>query len=67
MLGEVLNRKNRLVVWIKEAETGLWSTPFCYDTPKNSKTQHSGLKIEIFNYLPPAKKDEYTKIDLRNN
>ena len=63
MLGEQINRKTGWLFGLG-AETGLWSTPFAMTNFKDSKTAQ-WIKDRDFQYLPPAKKDEYTKIDLR--
>ena len=63
MLGEVINRKTGWLFGLG-AETGLWSTPFAMTNFKNTATSQ-WIKDRDFNYLPPAKKDPYTKIDLR--
>ena len=63
MLGEVINRKTGWLFGLG-SETGLWSTPFAMTNFKNTATA-KWIKDREFNYLPPAKKDPYTKIDLR--
>ena len=63
MLGEVINRKTGWLFGLGN-ETGLWSTPFAMTNFKNTETA-KWIKDREFNYLPPAKKDPYTKIDLR--
>ena len=63
MFGEVVDRKNGWMFGLN-GDSGIWSSPFAMTKTKNPAVQKFYENRE-FNYLPPAKTDTKSGIDLR--